>query len=887
MIHLHVHSSYSVGDAVGTPEQIVRYAKARKFEGIGISEHGNLASVPRFIRACKKADIQPVIGIEAYFIDGDASSDYGGKKREKHRRDTVHFLMGALNRTGYYNLVKLNNLAHHPDNFYYQPRMDWEMLEEHSEGIWATSACAVGLSSKALRVNRSKKLARRRLRKMQSIFDDNFYVEIQPTDFVDQPLLNEHNIDLAMQLDIPIITTCDVHYPTKAYKAYRDVLLAIRRRQTYKEIKKLNNPTTNWIQDNHEIMDLYGETEIDLGIAEASIYETYELLDKCEDFDITSQAELPRIVKNPNSYIKKKCIREMKKRGMWDKTHASRVKRELRLIIDKGFSNYILIVADIVAFARKSGIAIGPGRGSACGSLVCYLLGITAVNPIEHNLIFERFLSEDRMELPDIDLDIQSDRRPEVIEYFSNKYGNVIDVMNFTMFRVKNAFNDAIRVFEIPEKQSFSDLDPDTIEQFKKMSPEVRRICRKYPNVERVCKALQGNIRNTGKHAGGFVMVDEDEPMPIMNVGGKTSSSWVEGVDYRDLADFGHVKYDLLGTTVLSVIKQCVEETGVNLEEIELDIPEVIAEFAKANTETTFQFNSWGMRRMLRDLQPDSFEDLVAASALIRPGPRDMGTDEEYIARKRGKPASDPWSDYEATEEVLGNTYGILVYQEQLTELASKLAGMSLTEGEILRKEIIKYGKSATHRKENQAAYDALKAKLVDGCVKKGLRRKDAVELWNHFMSFGRYGFNRNHSFPYTLLGYWQMYFQVFHPKEYFFSYVKFESVEENVNKAMNASKDYDIQWLLPCVNRSDKSFSLEDDGIRFGLTQVKYVGEAAAEEVIKKRPFASRQDFDVRVEAKKVNKRAKEALAVEGGFDNLGSEEGEDFADMMDRYDT
>lgn len=892
MIHLHCHTSFSIGDGIGTPEQLAGFAKKQKFEGLGISEHGNLSSVPRFVRACEKHKIHSIIGMEAYFHDGEANAEYdsAGDKRDDHRLNTTHLLIGALNKKGYYNLVKLNNAAHHPDNFYYQPRMDWSMLEEFCEGLWATSSCAVGVSSKAMLKNRSKKLAYQRLQRMQNIFGENFYIEIQPTDFEAQPILNKHNIDLAQRLDIPIITTCDVHYPNKSYISYRNAMWAIRRRKLYKEIASKPMPQSLWLQDEGSIMDMYEETDIDVDIAQQSIFETYILADKVDRYDITSNARLPQAVDgNTDEYLRRQCVRALRKKKRWNKKYVNRTKRELKLIIDKGFSNYMLIVADLVAFAKDRGIIVGPGRGSACGSLVSYLLGITNVDPVQHDLMFERFLTEDRIELPDIDLDIQDSRRHEVIEYFGRRYGNVHNVVTYSMFKVRGLFRDAMRIFDVQSPLPPSGYDVKTIAEFKKMEPVVRRACRKNKNIERVCKVLSGNIRNTSRHAGGFVMVDKDEPLPLMNVGGERLSSWIEGVDYRDLADYGHVKFDILGVTALSVLGQCIEETGVDLNDIEIDNEEVIGEFAKANTDTIFQFNSWGAKKFLKQLQPDSFEDLVAASALLRPGPHDVGMDDEYVARKHGKPIPRGWGRHRAVKKVLGNTHGILVYQEQMTQLASELGGLSLSDAEVLRKEIIKYGKSDTHQEEieNKEKLEAIKRSLMYGFGEAGLTAKEAEGIWENFTAFGRYGFTRNHSFPYTLVGYWQMYFQVTYPREYFFSYAKFEKVDENIDKAMKASDDYGVKWLLPCVNSSGKVFTLEDEGIRFGLTQVKYVGEAAAEEIIAKRPFASKEDFAARVEARKVNKRSKEALASEGGFDNLGGDEDESFGDMVDRYDT
>ena len=368
-------------------------------------------------------------------------------------------------------------------------------------------------------------------------------------------------------------------------------------------------------------------------------------------------------------------------------------------------------------------------------------------------------------------------------------------------------------------------------------------------------------------------MISDDNMLPLMNVGGELVSSWIEGVNHRDLSDYGFVKFDILGITALSVIAECVRQTGVVVEQIKPDDPHIIAEFARGHTDIIFQFNSWKTQEYLRDMRPTQFEDLVATNALLRPGATDVGMDIEYLKRKKN-PDNTSWAYHPAIESVLGPTYGVLVYQEQLTQLASELAGLSLAEGEKLRKEIIKYGKSDIGR----SGAEEIKRTTIDGFLKAGLTKDQCDKLWENFNAFARYGFTRNHSYPYSLIAYWQMYFRVNYPEIFFYSYCMCEGNksgkdrDKNIGKAIRDARQFDVRFLPPDINLSDRSFCLEDKNVRFGLTQIPYVGNSVAEEIITKRPYSSLEDFESKVTKRKVNKRAKEMLMAEGAFGSVGA---------------
>ena len=871
MIHLHTHSCFSIGDAVGTPEQLVQHAKSLGHKGLGISEHGNLASTPRFIRAANEAEIKPVIGIEAYFHDGDATQQYklAAEKNKAHRAYTTHLLIGALNRKGYENLVALNNLAQTPEHFYYIPRTDWNSIAQYSEGLYCTSSCASGLIGNALIDHCDITIAERRTKDMKDIFEDRFYLEIQPTDYEHQDTINQACISLSKYLDIPLITTCDIHYPTKDLMNYRTMRWAIDRKKKVADYTDESMPTTLHLQSAQDIMQLYDRFNSTLSNRDAileSIANTDALLDKIQPYSIATQTRLPLAVPgNPNVHLRYKCVEKLEAYNLLNSVYLERLLKELTLIINKDFSNYFLIVADMIAYAKKNDIVVGPGRGSATGSLVSYLLNITSVDPIKHNLLFERFLSEDREELPDIDVDIQDNRRYEVIEYFMKKYGNVHNVATYHKFKPRGLLRDCIRIMDIPDKPPPPGIDVDTVDELMSVSSEATDIIDKYPLVKEVADNLSGQVRHVSRHAGGFV-ISQDNMLPLINIGGEQLSSWIEGVDYRDLSDYGFVKFDILGVTALSVIGECCKHTGVIPETIPIDDSDVLSQFARGYTDTIFQFNSWKTKEYLREMHPTKFEDLVAVNALIRPGASDIGMDKEYIRRKN-KPSDAYYFNNPAAREVLGTTYGILLYQEQLTQLAAKLGGVSLADAEKLRKEIVKYGKSDIERKE----LDKLETITKQGFINNGLSQKEANTIWENFKAFERYGFTRNHSYPYSLVAYWQMWFRINYPGVYFYSYCKFENNDKNITKAIQDSGMFGIRFLRPEINKSDKSFSLESSSnIRFGLTQVEYVGDSAAEEIINNRPYADLEHFKYKTARRKVNSRAITALANEGAFDEL-----------------
>lgn len=816
---------------------------------LALTEHGNLSSVPRLLDACNKHGIKPIIGLEAYFIpDALKSFDKSGQKLEYHRKNVMHLTLLAKNLQGYKNLVKINNLAQNPNRFYYVSRVDWRLLHKYHEGIICLSGCASGpIGNSLIKHDNDNDLAAKRIEKLKNIFDDNFYLEIQPTDYKHQERLNNEAVIYADFFGNKPVVTCDVHYPTKDMERYRYYKWAINRKKTIDEILADDVPTTLYLQTDDEVKQLLSGwyTEVNADYIEQSIATTHDIESQIETYSIKSDVVLPDIELNdPEDTLEVILSKQMKHYGFnTDSVYMNRFNYEWRLVRSKRFSSYFLIVADLVNWARKQKITIGPGRGSVTGSLIAYVLNITQVDPIENNLLFERFLTDDRSDLPDIDIDIQHDKRQLVIDYFKQKYGGQIyNIATFYKIGKKSGIRDLKRV-----DKTFEGMDsnnPELIESVDKLTNEIRHI---------------------GKHAGGFVYSDEASMLPLVNVKGELLSSWTEGVDHRDLNDYGFVKFDLLGVTALSVIDSCKQLTTQLFSDIPLDDPNVFKQFAEAKTDTVFQFNSWSAQRYLKRLNPTVFEDLVAANGLIRPGAADVGMHNEYIKRKNTNDRS--WAIHEDIETVLDSTHGVIVYQEQLIELASKLGWLSLSDGEKLRREIIKYGKSEVHSKDE---LDKLRDKMFRGFELSGISDQKMSALWDNMLAFSRYGFSRNHSFAYTLVSYWQQWFRVYHSLKYFYSYLNFESDADNIKKGLLDAIKSGITILMPDVNKSGASFIIDGDALRFGLSQIKGVGPAATKEIISKRPFSNFDDFIEKVEKRKVNSSVVSSLKREEAFSSL-----------------
>lgn len=864
VVHLHLHTEYSIGDAISRVEDWVKEAARLEMPAMAITDHGVLGGFPRFYLACRQFGVKPIFGCEVYFVD-----DRHVKAAGEHRK---HLTLLATSLTGYHNLIKATNEGH-ISGFYSRPRIDWEVLRAHSEGIICLTGCVQGPIGESVIDHDDRNEAVRRFKQLKKIFGDRLYLEIQFNELPQQQVLNKFLLKLSETHGTPLVATSDCHYIREDHVKHRTTLMAIIRKSTVATERGEGWESTHglFLKTEEQMMRWAKEYA---GIPKAAyrraILETNSIADRIEEFSPIENPKLPipSFVKDrtPREWLRAYCERELERRSLHTESeYSERLERELGVIEARDFSNYFLVVADLINWAKRNDIFVGPGRGSAAGSIVSWLLNITTLDPIKNKLMFERFLTIDRVGFPDIDVDFPQDRRQEVMAWFRRRYGEkVFQIPAYGTFQNRNLLRDLVRVHEIDVRLPALPEWAETVEEIAGEVPEVQFLLREYPDVADSLDVMHGSIRQLGRHAAGFA-IDENGTLPIIRYGGDLLSAWQEG-ESKELSEMGFIKFDLLGLTTLSILRECEKLTGTNCYEYPLDDARVYREFQRCNLIGVFQFDAWAAGDVIKAIKPTGFEDLIAAGALCRPGPRDVGMDKVYAARKLGKQKYS--LPHPALKEVLGETYGVITYQEQMTELASKLANMSLVDAEKLRKDIVKKSEQvALHRDKD---LEELKKKFIDGAVSNSMSAANANELWKQILSFARYGFNRSHSCSYAFISYWCMYQKVHHPAEFMASVLKFTTIEEKQWKILTEAKRLGIRIKRPDINKSDRDYALDNGAIRFGLSTVKYLGATGVDEILEKRPFTSIKDFQDRVIKRKVNSRAFTNLMEAGAFNAL-----------------
>lgn len=890
-VHLHTHSYYSLLDGLNSPEALLSKASELGMGALALTDHGALYGAVEFYKAAKKAGIKPILGCEVYV------AQEGRFDRPSNERP-YHLILLAKNYEGYRNLVRLVTKAN-LEGFYHKPRVDKEILKEHSEGLIATTACIMGEVPRAL-LERGEDEAERVVREYLKIFgEENFFLEIQHhPELRGQDEVNAGLLALAKKLGLPLVATQDVHYLAPEDAPVQDTLLCVQTQSTLDDPKRLSMLGVDYSMTSPEQMwkwfkDVPEALENTLRIAQMCSLELP--LGKV----VFPQFPTPDGL-SPGQYLRKLCYEGMRKRyglakrdGRWEPTGevpldalpkppeevAERLEYELDVIGRMGFETYFLIVWDFVRFARERGIMVGPGRGSAAGSLVSYVLEITDVDPLKYDLMFERFLNPERVEEPDIDVDFDDEHRDEVIEYVAEKYGRdkVAQVITFGTMAAKAAVRDVGRAMGLSYEQvdEIAKLIPDrmgiTLEEALR-EPELKR---RYEEEEEVRKLLEtamkleGVVRHASVHACAVVIstgpLTDYTPLQYAPRGEKVVITQYPADSLRDL---GLLKMDLLGLRNLTVIKKCAEMVRarygdeLDLHNLPLDDPETYELFGRGETTGVFQFESEGMKKYLRELKPESFEDLIAMVALYRPGP--MQFIEEYISRRHGrKPVS---YEHPLMERALRGTYGITVYQEQLMQISKDMAGFTGGEADTLRKAVAK---------KIPELMVQLKRKFVEGAVRRGVPEETAERIWGGWEEFGRYAFNKSHAAAYAFVAYQTAYLKAHYPKE--FMAANLTSVMENSDRVtvlMEECRRMGIKVLPPDVNESDVSFTVVEEGIRFGLGAVKNVGAPAVRAILearKKGPFKSIYDFCERVDLKALNRRTLESLILAGAMDGLG----------------
>lgn len=873
-VHLHVHSEYSLLDGACKVEELAQRTAELGMDAVAITDHGVMYGVIDFYKACRAAGVKPIIGCEVYVAPRRRFD-----REPKVDDENWHLVLLAEDEEGYKNLVRLVSLAS-VEGFYYKPRVDKELLAAHKKGLIALTACLGGeIPSLILRGEHS--------RLQQSIGDyldifgrDHFFFELQDHGIEDQARVNAELIRLGRGMGIGLVATNDVHYLNEGDGEAHDVLICIQTQKTIFDQNRLRYPAGRfYLKSPQEMERLFGH------VPEA-LRNTVEIANRCRvEFEF-GRVRLPEYALpegyDAASYLRKLCYERLPRRYSGEELQEGspvreRLEYELGVIERMGYPGYFLIVQDFIEYARSRGIAVGPGRGSAAGSLVAYVLGITNIDPLRYNLLFERFLNPERVSMPDMDIDFDDRRRGEVIEYVVNKYGadRVAQIITFGRMLARAVLRDVGRALGMPygEVDKIAKLVPAalgmTLDKALEESPELAQAYRQSPEVRRLvdlARRLEGLPRHASVHAAGVVIAAfplmDHVPLQVMNEG-----NIVTQFPMNILEELGLLKFDFLGLRTLSMIERAVElvaqTTGDAVEPYALPLndPETYELLGEGHTAGVFQLESEGMREMLRDLRPTCLEDIIAAVALYRPGP--MENIPEFIRSKHEGGVTFP---HPSLEPILKETYGIMVYQEQIMQVASAMAGFTLGQADILRRAV---------GKKKRDVLDAQREVFVKGCVEQGHPEDLAHELYDLIVKFANYGFNKSHAAAYGYLSYVTAYLKARYPVQFMAALLS--SVSDSTDKVAEyvaECRRMGIRVLPPDVNESGADFSVVQGDIRFGLTAVKNVGAGAVESIIQARKdgsFRSLWDFLCRVDLKQVNKRALESLIKAGALDSLG----------------
>jgi DNA polymerase-3 subunit alpha len=885
-IHLHNHTHYSLQDGACTVESLVKAAKRNNMHAVALTDHGVMYGVPEFYSKAKKEGIKPIIGMEAYIVSEGSRFDKGkieeipGKKKRKHYH---HLILLVKNKIGYKNLIKLSSLGF-LEGFYYRPRIDLELLQKYSEGLICTSACVGGVVAAHL-VNNDYAKAKSVAITYKEIFGDDFYLEIQDHKMDAEKAMLEGMPKLSKELGIKLVATNDCHYINKEDAIAHNILLMLSDKTGEADYNNLRYGTDEiYFKSQDEMINLFKNYK-------GSIENTLEIEEKI-NLDLEFEGHHFPVFPIPDDSPAKTLddyfellarVGLNKKFSKVTREIEERFDFEVKTIKQMGFSGYFLITQDFINAAKNMGIPVGPGRGSAAGSLVAYTLGITNIDPLKYDLLFERFLNPSRKSMPDIDVDFADDQRGEVIEYVKKKYGSecVSQIITFNRLSSRAVLKDVARVLKIPipTVNNITKFIPSkfgkvyTIDEALNEVAELKSVKDSKDDTIRklikYAKVLEGMNRNASKHAAGVVIAPGDVSNFVPLATASQQTEIVTQFNMKELESAGLLKMDFLGLRTLTIIKDTLKlikknhNVEIDIDEIPLDDDSTYQLFSKGQTTGVFQFESPPMREYLKKLRPSSIRDLSAMNALYRPGPMDFIDD--FIERKFGR--KEIKYLHPVLEPILNETYGIIVYQEQVIQIANKVAGMTLAEADILRRAMGKKDLKAMHEQQKF---------FVEGAVKNGIPAKIAAEIFEGIDKFANYGFNKSHSVAYSVVAYQTAYLKAHYTAEFLAANLTNEF--GNKTKVANFLEDcrkLHIQVLPPNINKPTLFFDVEKKKIRFGLSAIKNVGVSAVEEIIKKkellgRDFTSIFDFCSHVDTRSVNKRTLEGLILAGAFDSI-----------------
>jgi DNA polymerase-3 subunit alpha len=875
-VHLHNHTEYSLLDGASRIPALVARAAELEMPALAMTDHGVMYGAIHFYKACKDAGIKPIVGCEVYVAPRSRLLREG-----RVDRDPNHLTLLAADHDGYVNLMKLCTVGQ-MEGMYYKPRIDKEILAEHSKGLIALSGCLQGEA--AIRITEGDlDGAREAVAAYRDIFGkDRFLLEVQRHGIDKQQPVNEALASFGKEFGLRLCATNDLHYVHRHDSEAHDVLLCLQTGARFNDPNRWRfSSQENYLKTPEEMVATFS----DLPDALASTLDVADMVDLklklgatlLPPFDVPDKM-------TPDQYLRKLVLEGIKWRyGEPTAAVTDRAEVELSVISQTGYASYFLIVWDFYNFARKQGIVVGPGRGSAAGSLVSYCLGITNLDPLKHGLIFERFLNIDRVSMPDIDCDFSVEGREKVIRYVSEKYGSdrVAQIITFTTMASKAAIRDVGRVLEVPLRDTdrLAKLVPvwqgrsKTLEDTIKEVPEFREAYESNEEQKRlidVARTLEGVSRNVSTHAAGVVIA----PEPLVNFTplqyGPGREAVVTQYDMKAVGDIGLLKIDFLGLQNLDIIATCLRllksnrGLEINIDNLPFDDAKTYELLSTGDTHGVFQLEGAGMRRMLMDMRPQSFEDVSAAVALFRPGP--MVNIPAYVARKQGREPIEYM--HERLEPILRETYGVMIYQEQVMMAARELAGFTLSEADILR---------AAMGKKDKAKMAKLRTKFIDGTVERGIAKSTAEALFDSIAKFAEYGFNRAHSAAYGVISYQTAYLKANYPLEYMTALlIHMEGSADRVATAIVDCRIRGIDVVAPDINHSRADFSMSDGRILFGLAAIKNVGQHAVESIVSMRdadgPFKSLEDLCERTAAiQDVNRRVLEALVQSGTCDSLG----------------
>lgn len=884
--HLHLHSQYSLLDGANRLEEVVKRAAELGMPALALTDHGNLFGAVQFHDLAVQHGVKPIIGCEVYMAQDGRKSKNGRSARANH------LVLLASNEIGYQNLVRLVSLGY-LEGFYYRPRIDKELLSRYSEGLICLSACLQGSVASCLSRDRYQ-LARKEAGEFLDIFGpERFFLELQDHGLVDQKVVNKGIIELSRDLEVGLVATNDCHYLNQDDATAHDVLLCIQTGKTIEDTNRMTYQSEEFFFKTAEQMNaLFGHhpeaLSNTLKIAEMCDFRLPEAESIFPEFDVPSGDTV-------DSYFEKvvrrgfeerlRSLENLEKEGRLRHPIAAyreRLDREIQMIRQMNFAAYFLIVWDFIRHAREEQIPVGPGRGSAAGSLVSYCLRITNVDPLQYDLLFERFLNPERVTPPDIDIDFCMNRRSEVIDYVTRRYGrdNVSHIITFGTMAARGAIRDVGRGLNVPYAEvdklaKLVPLSPDTtIDGALKNVRELRELADsnpKYQELMEIAGRLEGLSRHASIHAAGVVIAPRPliELIPLYK---STKDEITTQYPMSDLERLGLLKMDFLGLTTLTVITQALKQIedqlgkSIDLETIPLDDPKTLELFCEGKTGGIFQFESSGMRDILGKLQPSRFEDLIALNALYRPGPIQGGMIEEFINRRHGRVKV----EYELPEleEILKETYGVIVYQEQVMQIASRLGGFSLGEADLLRRAM---------GKKKKKVMEAQRKKFLRGAERNGFDADKARRIFDLMQEFAGYGFNKGHSTAYALLAYQTGYLKAHYPVQFMAALLTNEmSNTDKIIQYQNECREMGIQLEPPDINRGEVRFVGSGDAtIQFGLAAVKNVGEAAIQTILDCRhelgEFKGFFQFCEEVDQRTINRRVMEALIKAGAFDSLG----------------